>query len=430
MVVAGAGADDGAIPTRSTSMSIRLAAALPLLLVAAPALAADAGGAPLLDLRYRYEHVAQDGIARDADADAHSARLRLGYRTARWHGWSALGEVDGVAHLGGERFNDTRNGRTRYPTVADPDYVELNQALLRYDGGHGNVQLGRQRINLGNQRFVGGVGWRQNEQTYDGAMMELAPAARWKLTYAYVTNINTVFGPDQPPVPSLTAPANIHGDSHLLQARFTPGTQLAFTGYHYRLDLENVAVAAGAPRGTLSADTTGLRVQGSHGAFGYVLEHARQVDGHGNPWSLDSRYWLGEASHAAGEVKSTLGYEVLGAGAGGPGNRAFQTPLATKHAFQGWADQFLTTPADGLRDAYAGVVVPLAGGKAQAWYHDFRSDRGSYRYGHELNLSWERAVPQLKGLSVLLKAARYRSADAVRTRDADKLWVQLQYTRS
>ncbi|WP_313232022.1 alginate export family protein [Stenotrophomonas acidaminiphila] len=411
-------------------MSIRLAAALPLLLVAAPALAADAGGAPLLDLRYRYEHVAQDGIARDADADAHSARLRLGYRTARWHGWSALGEVDGVAHLGGERFNDTRNGRTRYPTVADPDYVELNQALLRYDGGHGNVQLGRQRINLGNQRFVGGVGWRQNEQTYDGAMMELAPAARWKLTYAYVTNINTVFGPDQPPVPSLTAPANIHGDSHLLQARFTPGTQLAFTGYHYRLDLENVAVAAGAPRGTLSADTTGLRVQGSHGAFGYVLEHARQVDGHGNPWSLDSRYWLGEASHAAGEVKSTLGYEVLGAGAGGPGNRAFQTPLATKHAFQGWADQFLTTPADGLRDAYAGVVVPLAGGKAQAWYHDFRSDRGSYRYGHELNLSWERAVPQLKGLSVLLKAARYRSADAVRTRDADKLWVQLQYTRS
>lgn len=428
MVVAGAGADDGAIPIRSTSMSIRLAAALPLLLVAAPALAADAGGAPLLDLRYRYEHVAQDGIVRDADA--HSARLRLGYRTARWHGWSALGEVDGVAHLGGERFNDTRNGRTRYPTVADPDYVELNQALLRYDGGHGNVQLGRQRINLGNQRFVGGVGWRQNEQTYDGAMMELAPAARWKLTYAYVTNINTVFGPDQPPVPSVTAPANIHGDSHLLQARFAPGTQLAFTGYHYRLDLENVAVATGAPRGTLSADTTGLRVQGSHGAFGYVLEHARQVDGHGNPWSLDSRYWLGEASHAAGEVKSTLGYEVLGAGAGGPGNRAFQTPLATKHAFQGWADQFLTTPADGLRDAYAGVVVPLAGGKAQAWYHDFRSDRGSYRYGHELNLSWERAVPQLKGLSVLLKAARYRSADAVRTRDADKLWVQLQYTRS
>ena len=82
-----------------------------------------------------------------------------------------------------------------------------------------------------------------------------------------------------------------------------------------------------------------------------------------------------------------------------------------------------------LRDAYAGVALPLAGGKAQAWYHDFRSDRGSYRYGREFDLSWERTIPQLKGLSVLLKAARYRSSDDLRTKDADKLWLQVQYSR-
>jgi len=412
-------------------MSIRLLPVLPLLLAAAPAVAADDGGKPLLDLRYRYEHVEQGGIARDADA--HSARLRLGYRTVRWHGWSALGEVDGVAHLGGERFNDTRNGRGQYPTVADPDGAELNQALLRYDGAHGNVQLGRQRINLGNQRFVGGSGWRQNEQTYDGALAEWTPAAQWKLAYAFVTNINTVFGPDEPATSSATssatAPANIHGDSHLLQVTFAPAEALAITGYHYRLDLENIAVAAAAPRGTLSADTTGLRLQGGRGALGYVLEHARQVDGHGNPWALDSRYWLGEASYAGVRAKGTAGIEVLGAGHGTAANGAFQTPLATKHAFQGWADQFGTTPADGLRDAYAGVALPLAGGKAQAWYHDFRSDRGSYRYGREFDLSWERTIPQLKGLSVLLKAARYRSSDDLRTKDADKLWLQVQYSR-
>ncbi len=408
-------------------MSIRLLHALPLLLAAIPALADDIGGTPLLDLRYRYEHVGQEGFARDADA--HTLRARLGYRTARWHGWSALGEVDGVAHLGDERFNDTRNGHGQYPTVADPDGAELNQALLRYDGARGSAQFGRQRINLGNQRFVGGSGWRQNEQTYDGAMAEWAPAARWKLTYAYVGNINTVFGPDDPATPSATAPANIHGDSHLLQARFAPGEALALTGYHYRLDLENIAVAAAAPRGTLSANTTGLRLQGGHAAFGYVLEHARQVDGHGNPWSLDSRYWLGEASYAAKRVKTTAGIEILGAGKGGPGNRAFQTPLATKHVFQGWADQFGTTPADGLRDAYANAALPLAGGRMQAWYHDLRSDRGSHRYGREFDLAWERAIPQLKGLSVLLKAARYRSSDDLRTRDADKFWVQVQYSR-
>ena len=409
-------------------MSIRLLPVLPLLLAAAPALAADDGGKPSLELRYRYEHVEQDGFARDANA--HTARLRLGYRTARWHGWSALGEVDGVVHLGDEHFNDTRNGHSQYPTVPDPDYAELNQALLRYDGARGNVQFGRQRINLGNQRFVGGSGWRQNEQTYDGALAEWSPSTRWTLVYAFVSNINTVFGPDAPPAPSLTVPANIHGDSHLLQAKFTPSQALALTGYHYRLDLENVAVTAAAPRGSLSGNTSGLRLQGASGAFGYVLEHARQVDGHGNPWSLDSRYWLGEAAYAGKHAKATAGVEILGAGKGGNGNRAFQTPLATKHAFQGWADQFLTTPADGLRDAYAGIALPLAGGKAQAWYHDFRSDRGGYRYGREFDLSWERAVPQVKGLSVLLKAASYRSSDALRTKDADKLWVQVQYSRS
>jgi hypothetical protein len=30
-----------------------------------------------------------------------------------------------------------------------------------------DLTLGRQRINLDDQRFVGSVGWRQNEQTFD-----------------------------------------------------------------------------------------------------------------------------------------------------------------------------------------------------------------------------------------------------------------------
>lgn len=170
---------------------------------------------------------------------------------------------------------------------------------------------------LGNQRFVGGSGWRQNEQTYDGALAEWSPSTRWTLAYAFVSNINTVFGPDAPPAPSVTAPANIDGNSHLLHAKFTPNEALAFTGYHYRLDLENIAVAATAPRGTLSANTTCLRLQGRRAAFGYVLEHARRVDEvHGNPWSLDSRYWLGEAAYAGKHAKATAGVEILGRASG------------------------------------------------------------------------------------------------------------------
>lgn len=402
---------------------------LPCLALALPAIAAspeDTGGKLILDARYRFEQVDQDN-ALDT-AKAHTLRTRIGYRTPRWHGLSGLVEIDDVRHLGAEHFNDTRNGHAGYATVGDPEGTEVNQALIRYAADWGNAQVGRQRINLGNQRFVGGVGWRQNEQTYDGAMIELTPGAGWKLTYAYLDNINSVFGPDDTRPVSRTAPADIEGHSHLLQAQYAFSPNLTAIGYHYRLGLDNIAVVAGAPLGTLSSRTSGLRVQGKAGGFSYVLEHARQRELAGNPWRLDSRYWLAEAGYRWQDIQWKAGYEVLGAGGGGMGNRAFQTPLATKHAFQGWADQFLTTPADGLRDAYAGFSLPLGGGEWQTWYHDFRSDRGGDRFGRELDLSWRRAIPGVKGLEGLLKLASYRSSDATRTVDTDKFWVQVQYT--
>ena len=125
------------------------------------------------------------------------------------------------------------------------------------------------------------------------------------------------------------------------------------------------------------------------------------------------------------------GYEVLG-GDDGVGNRAFQTPLATKHAFQGWADVFLTTPADGIEDAYVGATVPLWGGQLQAWYHDFDAEQGSTSYGDEIDLSYGHPIPAVPGLTALVKYASYDADTAVlrgnvANVDTDKLWLQMQY---
>jgi hypothetical protein len=400
--------------------------ALPLLLAALPlaAVAADGPG-PSLDLRYRYEHVEQDGLARDADA--HTLRARVGYLTPQWHGWSALGEIDGVAHLGSDRFNDTRNGERAYPVVADPDGAAINQALVRWAFGGGSATFGRQRINLGNQRFVGGVGWRQNEQTYDAVRLQLAPLDRLTFDYTVIGRIHTVFGPDDGRFATRANPAKIGGRSHLLQAGLRIAPALSATAYHYRLDLDGIAVSATAPLGTLSSHTTGLRLEGASGAWRYAAEIARQRDLGDNPWDLDSRYALGELGYQWRGTMFKAGYESLGGG-DGSGNRAFQTPLATKHAFQGWADVFLTTPAAGVVDRYVGATVPLGGGSLQAWYHDFSPERGGGDYGNEVDLSYAHAIPGVKGLNGLLKLARYRSDDATRTADTDKLWVQVQYT--
>ncbi len=406
--------------------------ALPLLAVSVPALA-DASfrdlfeqGKPVLDLRYRHESVSQDNALRDAGA--HTLRTRLGFQSGRWHGFSGLLEIDNVSHLGGDGFNDTRNGRTTHAVVADPDGTEINQASLRFDGARGSAILGRQRINLDNQRFVGGVAWRQNEQTYDGASLQFKPREGTSVGYAWLDNVNTVFGPADGARANAANRADIDGDSHLFNLRHAFSPALAVTAYHYRLDLENVAVAATAPLGTLSSRTSGVRADGARGAFGYALEYARQRDLAGNPWTLDSEYSLAELGYRVRGVQLKLGQETLGAGPAGPGNRAFQTPLATKHLFQGWADVFLTTPADGLVDRYVGAIMPLAGGTAQAWYHDFSADRGG-GYGREFDLSYAHPIPGVKGLSALVKYARYDSDDRARSVDTEKFWLQLQYSR-
>ncbi len=393
--------------------------------IAAPA--DENEGRFILDARYRFEHVEQDNLLKDASV--HTLRTRLGYRTATWHGLSGLLEVDDVRSLGGDHHNDTRNGQTAYSTIADPQGTAINQVFVRSRFTKGSATAGRQRINLDNQRFVGGVGWRQNEQTYDGGLVEFKLTSASTLMYAYIDNINTVFGPDEPAVPNRTAPAKIEGHSHLINAKHVFGPSLTATAYHYRLGLDNVAVNASAPLGTLSSKTTGLRLQGVLGDTAYTVEHARQSSLAGNPWDLDSRYRLIELGHAWAGTQWTLGQEVLGAGRGeGTGNRAFQTPLATKHAFQGWADVFLTTPKEGLRDAYFMASRPVAGGKLQLAYHDFRSDRGGHRFGAEWNAAYSRAIPAAKGWMATLKYAAYDSANGSDTVDTDKFWMQVQYT--
>ena len=118
-----------------------------------------------VNFRYRYEQVDQDGISKDADAS--TLKTRINFNTATYRGFSVFLEADDVSYIGNEKFNNTRNGKTNYPTVADPDGTDINQAYINLVTEPANFRLGRQRINRDNQRFVGGVAWRQNEQTFD-----------------------------------------------------------------------------------------------------------------------------------------------------------------------------------------------------------------------------------------------------------------------
>ena len=164
-------------------------------------------GEAKLGFRYRYEYVDQDGI--DNTAGASSLMTRITYRSKAWRNLSLVFEADDVTYAGSERFNNTRNGEVGYPVVADPDGTDVNQAYLSLKLGDCELHLGRQRIVLAGQRFVGGVAWRQNEQTYDAIRIQQPFAKSWNVDYSYVNRVSRVFGPDDG-VPSDALDSNFH----------------------------------------------------------------------------------------------------------------------------------------------------------------------------------------------------------------------------
>ncbi|HAC35180.1 MAG TPA: hypothetical protein DCF45_11740, partial [Gammaproteobacteria bacterium] len=140
------------------------------------------------NIRLRYEGVDDD--TRSKDADAVTIRTRLGYQTADFNGWKLFGEIEDVTALD-ESYNSTVNGKGTYPVVADPEDTEINQLFVSYGGFADTwIKAGRQRIILDGARFVGNVGWRQNEQTYDAFSVVNKSLADTVFTYAYVSEVH------------------------------------------------------------------------------------------------------------------------------------------------------------------------------------------------------------------------------------------------
>lgn len=368
-------------------------------------------GDVIVDLRARYESVEQGGFA--SDADALTNRLRAGFQTAPLKGTAFLAEgvlIDDLV----EDYNSTTNGLTQYPVVADPaDFAVINRlALINKSLERTTLTFGRQRIVHDDQRFVGNVGWRQNEQTFDGLRAQWAdPKIKTDLTYA--SQVNRVFGPESPQ-------GKWEGDVVLASFGYTlpVGT---LTLFDYFLDIDNVASA--------SSNTLGLKLSGSKPVGKltgtYALAFAQQAEAGVNSVDLDADYELVEGGLNFAKFGVALGLEVLG----GDGVAAFSTPLATLHAFQGWADKFLATPAAGIEDTYVRFTYPL--GKrgrftnvaATAVFHDYEADFGSTHFGEELNLQ---LVARTERMALTAKYADYR-ADGLFT-DTEKLWFSVDYS--
>lgn len=350
-------------------------------------------------IRARYEMVDKDNTT--PNANAFTNRLTVGVSGDMFGtDWlSAYVEMTDVRALN-NNYNDgyAGNGAENHQTVADSEQTRLTQAYVDIKLGKPNLRIGRQMINLDNQRFVGAVGWRQMFQTFDAYTLTCNGIENLSVFASYVTQRNTIAydGKDD-------------GRDFLANVSYKVMPELKITAYGYLL---------GSTHDTYGASLTGTAAVADGVKVSYRAEYAMQddasIDNSGGPDNVlaDADYMNFELDADISGFLAGAQYEVLsGANASGT-ETAFSTPYATLHAHNGYADMFLTTPTDGLEDlnftlGYKSKEL----GALKATYHDFSSDVGSTDYANELDVVYSRAVPGVNNLTGTLKYVNF-DADA------------------
>lgn len=369
-------------------------------------------GRPHVDLRLRYELV--DDAAFEKDAHALTLRTAFGYRTAPFKGLSLFLEAQNVQHLGSERFDNKgagalANDATDRPVVADPDLTRIQQAYLRVDVLDTAVDLGRRQIAYGDHRFIGDIAWRQDFQTFDAIYLVNHSVKSTSISYAYADKVLRIFGDGK------------DMSSHFLNALVEVRSDVSLELFAYLLDY-----AAPEDWG-LSSQSYGAKLSGAQPVSKslrllFETQYAKQKDFADNPARRDADYLHLVGGLGVGHLVSVkLGRELLG---GSLRDGAFQTPLATGHKFNGWADLFLATPASGLVDWYVSADGHV---RRAAWivvYHDFSADEGGRAYGTELDA--QVLYPTKWKQTFGFKFAVYREDGFAR--DVGKLWLWTQYS--
>ena len=370
------------------------------------------GGAVKFDLNYRWENVDRDAGA-DKTANANTIRTRIGVLSPKFMGFQGFAEYEGNHALQADYNDGPRNNKPAFSSVADPAQNELNQLWISYSAFDTVVKGGRQRIKLDDDRFIGNVGWRQMETTYDAVLVTNNSLKNLTVNAGYIGNVQTF----------LSTTENI--DAPIVNINYKLGDYGNLIGYGYWLDYtesEN-----NVPRNIAnnkSSQTQGIRL---NGATPKIYEHYNLL--YTAEWSIQQDYGHRQNSFEAHRYNVMSGfnaYFLTFQGAmeqlNGNGSDAFNTPLGTNHAFQGWADLFLSTPLNGIRDVFGTVSAKVLDDSltVSGVYHDYTDDTGNISYGKE----WDfQAVKKFgKHYSVLAKYANYE-ADTQAT-DTQKIWLQ------
>ncbi len=368
------------------------------------------------EIRPRYEmaDVKDNGLD---TANAFTARTRLAVSGALL-GVEGLNAKVGVTSVNNFGYDNYAPQDPRYDLILDPQQALLSEGYVSYTAANTTLLAGRSFVNLDDQRFIGTVGWRQMERSYDTATIVNTSVKGLTLLGSWVYGYQGV-----------NANPTTDTGSALININYKIGSALDVSLFDYMLaDI---------------SDTYGIRATGNMALDGvkldYAASYAFQRDA-SLTYTLDDAPKI-EADYYDIVVNANFSgiivgaeYEVLGK-ATGDSTKGFTTPLATLHKFQGWADVFLGRTAssnnNGLMDlngklGYASKDL----GKILGIYHKFDAQTGSIKdLGQEFDVMYANTVPGVNNLGFLAKAAFYTKGDTGIGSDYDvtKVWAQLDY---
>lgn len=367
-------------------------------------------GKASINLRYRFEAVDQDDFNRDAFSS--TLRTTLGYGSKPYKGFKFFVQAENVADIGLENKHnnlgagDRRNDVTDRPVIVDPPGTEMLQGYAQYQSGASLVRAGRQEVILDDARFVGNVGWRQNHQSFRALVFNNQSVDNLSFTYGYVDRAYRITG------------ATLDIDVNLINAQYNIAGVGSLTGYAYLLRFDS-AGAAGLETDTVGAQFKGQQQLGA-ARFSYEAEFAHQTDAGDNPNTVSADYLhlMAGAEHRG--VGFRVGLERLD---GSAEDGQLQTVLATLHAFNGWADKFLSTPVTGLEDLYFRLDGPAGPLRWSVVYHDFGAATGDADYGTEIDFVVNYRTSWAQSFGV--KGAFYDAEDF--SVDTNKVWLFTGY---
>ena len=373
------------------------------------------------EIRARYEMVDANDVTNNANANALTNRLRLGvgadlFGTSWLSGYAEMTDVRALNN----NYNDgyAGNGAEKHDTVADSEQTRLTQAYVDAKYGQTKLRLGRQMINLDNQRFVGASAWRQMFTTFDAITLTNSTIKNLDLFASYVTQVNHVGYDDTRDTRSV-----------LLNASYKVMPELKVTVYDYMIGTGTVASSNNTTHSqtNIGCDTYGIALTGDinvaqNAKVSYRAEYAIQTDptmenqGHSSSGkNVDADYMNLEVNANVNGILAGVGYEVLSGTNDTDNKTGFKTPFYSAHPFNGWADIFAATPDHGLEDL--SIMLGYTSkdfGTLQAVYHDFKAEAFNVNYGTEVDVMYTRAIPGVNNLTGMLKYADF---------NVDKEWV-------